>query len=237
METQSKSQKLSGIISKWAQKLDEIEGWKEWNHKKFQATMRAWDSDSSECPEEFVFPEKIDHQHSVIMSYLELSKSLESLKNLEYYFSKFNFRGSSISRYQHLRYVCELYFGRFYEFRERLKKFFDNLKKVSNLNSDGIGKFIKEYDKRFELEIKERHSIHHNSYFSETKLNKLMILELTFEENNPIYDEVYKLNYKRISKEWVERVRLKSKELDNYLNFIASLIISTCDFLKENKVE
>jgi hypothetical protein len=101
----------------------------------------------------FTFPPEIEKQHAVVYQYIGLQQTVETLKECEYYFRRYPFRGLPVSRASHITNVCEMYFGRFYEFKERLKKYFEAVKAVSPNHNLDIGKFIRQYEKIFDDEL------------------------------------------------------------------------------------
>jgi hypothetical protein len=92
---------------------------REWQQKKIAAAMaRAEGFPLPDALEDFVFADPIAQEHAAIESYFDLTGSLYALRECEYYFRRYPFRGLPVSKHIYLRNMCEMYFNRFYEFRE-----------------------------------------------------------------------------------------------------------------------
>jgi hypothetical protein len=122
----SSDARLQGAVFRWLPKLAKIEGWEDWKRQVTGSTMwfdDPWPSDE-EAVGDFKLPEDLDLQHAVVVKYFALHSTLVSLRDCEYYFRRYPFGGLPVQRHDHLRYICEMYFGRFYEFKERSKECF-----------------------------------------------------------------------------------------------------------------
>ncbi len=83
-----------------------------------------------QIPEEFRFSDEIERKHNVIMLYINLQNALTSLQDVEYYFRRYPFHDLPVSHNDHITRVCEMYFGHFYEFSERMKKYLNALNEI-----------------------------------------------------------------------------------------------------------
>ena len=143
----------------WTKKLDEIQGWREWKRQQLHATLAVddpWPGDEKTKLGDFRLPEETDREHAVVMSFYGLVTSLSSLRDCQYYFRRFPFRGLPVSQHDHLRYTCEMYFGRFYEFKERMKVASDAVHAALPGVRVPFCDLIKHFCKHFEPELRER---------------------------------------------------------------------------------
>ena len=109
---------MSEAVRTWIVKLDDNPAWIEWKRKHVAHTL--YFGESSETPDnlgDFVFPPMVEKQHAIVFGYLGLEQTAWSLKECEYYLRRYPFRGLPVTRHGHMTNVCEMYFGRFYEFR------------------------------------------------------------------------------------------------------------------------
>jgi hypothetical protein len=133
--------------------LDDYPGWREWRRKRIGHTLHFDDqfpADFEKFEDEFKFSDEVEKQHAVVIQYLGLVDAVSSLKDCEYYFRRYPFRGLPVTRDSHITNVCEMFFGRFYEIKERLKEYFNAVSAVAPRHSLGIGPFIKAYEKEFD---------------------------------------------------------------------------------------
>lgn len=220
----------------WMKKLDEVPGWREWNRQKLRATLSVddpWLGDEKIKLNHFQLPEPINREHAVVMSYYGLVTSLSSLRDCEYYFRRYPFRGLPVSHHDHLRYTCEMYFGRFYEFSERIKVASDVVHAALPGTKVPFGDLIKNFGKRFKAELKERNSVHHNDRFEDIRLDNIgIIFTAAAGENEPTHlMRRMRNSYREATREWAERVRRRSKHVEEYLEAVATLMLDHCTFL------
>ncbi|RDC60856.1 hypothetical protein HME9302_02072 [Alteripontixanthobacter maritimus] len=68
------------------------------------------------------FTAEVDRQHKAILAYLSLAQSLYTLQPCKFYLRRHPFAVLPMSEEDHIRNMCEMYFNRCYEFKERLKR-------------------------------------------------------------------------------------------------------------------
>jgi hypothetical protein len=229
---------LDAAIGIWMKKLDDVAGWREWNRQKFRATLAVddpWPGDEKVKLGDFPLPEPISREHAVVMSYYGLVTSLTSLRDCEYYFRRYPFRGLPVSHHDHLRYICEMYFGRFYEFSERMKVASDAVHAGLLGTQVPFGNVIKAFGKHFKSELKERNSVHHNDRFEDIRLDNIAIISVVAsgKAERPELKRRMRSSYREATREWAERVRRRSMEVEVYLEAVASLILDHCIFLSD----
>ncbi len=220
----------------WIKKLGEVAGRQDWNRRRMRATLAVddrWPGDEKIIVGDFTLPEPIEREHAVVMSFYELAASLQSLRDCEYYFRRFPFRGLPVSHHDHLRYTCEMYFGRFYEFSERMKVASKAVKCALPGTEVPFGDLIKRFGKRFDPEIKKRNSVHHNVRFEDIRLDNIALIfaAASRKDGHPRHRRRMQSSYREATREWAERVCQRSKHVEEYLEAVATLRLSHCAFL------
>jgi hypothetical protein len=220
-------------ISSWMETLEQLPGWKEHRSKRFSHTLYYEDPFfTKEPPGDFPLPEEIVAQHDVVMTYLGVSQSLNVLKQTEYYFRNYPFRNREVSKFDHLTNTCEMYFSRFYEMKERLKKHFKALTAAAPQYTIEVGPFIKEFEKAFDSELRARNGIHHHGRFEDLALDRIFLTESIAASRGAGWRREHNADYRRLSKEWAERVRQSGVRLDAFMEAVARVTLDTCSFLK-----
>jgi hypothetical protein len=234
----SADDRLQAAIGRWLPKLKTVHGWDEW--KRQMLSHALWFDDEfpgrEQSSSEFELPEGLDCEHAVVMSYYALHSTITSLRDCEYYFRRYPFGGLPISKHEHLRYICEMYFGRFYEFRSRTKECFKAVNALAGpVTRLELGQFIKAFDKEFDAEIRERNKVHHHNRFEDIAIDNLMMTALAAVDapTGSAWKRRNDAFYRRASREWAERVVKRSSKLEEYLNAIAEAILASCPFLGE----
>lgn len=230
--------KMQQSIRAWSKLLNEHPGWRDWQRNRVGHTLHFDDAFSApveRLPKEFEFPREIGFQHSIVMQYLALLEAIEALRECEYYFRRYPFYGLPVSRYNHFKNSCEMYFARFYEFRERLKAYLNTLKSIPHGTNLDVGRFVKLYDKDFDAEIRERNQINHHRRFEDLALDRLLLLSLvaTRPEDKGWRREL-RSAYRTAANEWVQRVRRRAVRLDQYMEVVAEITLARCLFLSIN---
>ena len=225
---------MQQALGNWIRKLDDVQGWREWKRAQIGYTLRF---DDEILPAEpalgnFEFDGKIDKQHAVLMAYLELVSTLNSLRDVEWYFRRFPFSSAPVTKDSHLRHSCELYFAKFYQFRERLKKLSTAVKEAVPDNNLDFGRFIKSYDLEFDAEIRERHGMHHNAGFDDVGISRIALFEtLSLADDFPFAVEAQREHYRKASREWAARCRRRAVSMSKFLDAVAVSLLDVCPFL------
>lgn len=233
--------RMSSAIAAFVKALDDYPGWREWNRGKFGHTLHfdeGWRT--NDRPASFEFDDATDKQHAVIMRYFSLLQTPSELRDLEFYFRRFPYAGTPITRYAHLSNSCELYFGRFYQYKERLKAVFDAVEAAVGGHGLAIGKFIKSFDKEFDPEIRERHSIHHRERFEDIEISRLFLIENVILSNPKRagmgWDKEQKRYYRLAGQVWGKRCLDQADRLDIFTEAVAEALLKVCPFLKPGDV-
>ena len=210
--------------------LDSTPGWKEWRRAKVAYTLRHDEPDAAKwrdlVPEEFMFPPDLEKRHAVLIAYLELAEGVGALKDCEFYFRRFPFRGLPLSRKTHLTYACEMFFNRFYEIRSRIKNALNSVNVLIAPRKVDVGAFLKLYDKTFDAELRARNSTHHHDRFADVTIDRLFLTETVglAEDASPSLRNAQRQEYRALAKWWVDRVRKKSKTMQQFLDAVANAI-------------
>lgn len=153
----SSRETLHLAIGVWMRELDTYPGWKAWRKGRFAITLydkHIPHTGDPHRPSEFVFSPELDQQHDLVTQYLGIEQAVFALRDCEYYFRRFPFRGLPVHKHTHLTYMCEMFFNRFYELKERIKRYLNALAKLA-LNH-------KRFEKEFDQELRERNGVHHH---------------------------------------------------------------------------
>ena len=231
-------------ICKWMNDLRDYPGWREWNRGKI---WRIWSydaMDSGQIPRhdsQFTFSDEVAEQHSVIMRYLELLRIIDALKECEFYFRRYPFRDLPVTRSNHLINICEMYFSRCYQFKERLKEYFEAVNNVvSTKDVDTVKNFatnlFKVYDKEFKEELKARNIIHHNERFEDIEIDRIALREVLSGTVEFDIEQQEQLNeYRKATRYWVRQVQVSGIKMDACLECLAELTLECCKFLSDTE--
>lgn len=227
-------QEILEAIGEWIRKLEDYPGWQEWKRSQIGYTLNFDDEfmPSEMVLEEFKFSPEIEREHAVVSSYMELLTTTNALRDVEWYFRRYPFSQAPISRESHLRYCCEMYFGRFYQFRERLKRLSNAVSHAAPSHKLDFGKFIKSFDQEFDQEIRARHGVHHHEAFDDVAISRVALLELTDQsDSRGLRRSAYQAYYRKTAKEWAERTKRRSGKLDQFVEAVATALLKECPFL------
>lgn len=234
MEDTARDRMLNAIRA-WSNDLEDYPGWKEWRRRRFGHTLYFDDqflTPVEKVEDDFQFSDEVEKQHDVVIQYLGLQEAVNSLKECEYYFRRYPFRGLPVTRHNHITNVCEMYFGRFYEFRERLKKYFKAVSVVVPKHRFDVGGFIKMFDKVFDQELRTRHSVHHHRRFEDVAIDRVFLTEsLSAIHAKKGWKREHLTAYRKLANEWAQRVRRRGAKMDEFLEAIAVATLANCSFL------
>lgn len=227
-------EQISSAIRDWLHKLQEYPGWREWKGSQIGYTLNFDDEfmPPEKHVEEFMFSPEMEMEHAVVTSYMELLSTANALHDVEWYFRRYPFSRTPVTRESHLRYCCEMYFSRFYQFRERLKVLSKAVKSAVPDHGLDFGKFIKTFDKEFDQEIRARHGVHHHEAFDDVAISRITLLELTkpSDDREP-RKQAYQSHYRKTANEWASRTKRRSKILDEFVVAVADALLRACPFL------
>jgi hypothetical protein len=135
---------LFATIIKWMDKNLSSDEFKKFKRQQIGYVLsEEWERElgiADPYPEPFSFSEQITKEHDLISAFFHLKQAQIMLSQCEYYFRRFPFRDLPVPRDDHIRNMCEFYFGCFYIMRSRLKEVLNKLKIVIPNTSVNIGK-------------------------------------------------------------------------------------------------
>ena len=172
------------------------------------------------------FDPTMEREDAVLASYLALSSISESLKQCEFYFRRYPFRDLPVSRTDHLRNICEMYFNRVYQFKERLKITLNLLKDLCGVTHDErFGVLIRAFEKALDWELRQRNATHHTKRFEYDAIDQLGLIDILrlsdMAEVLPSQDVIYRQE----ANKWVKRVRSRSEALGNVVAVAGSYVL------------
>jgi hypothetical protein len=234
--TELASARMLNAIDRLIARLNATPGWRE---AKVASLVAAMDLDGilSEPSDErkpIALPPEMDVQHAVVTRYLELCDLVLSVKSCEYYFRRFPFNGLPVTRHEHLSNICELYFSRIYQFKERLKNLVDAVDVSAPRHGIQFGPFIKRFAKEFDQEIRERNQIHHFQKFVDLDIERVFLTgmhDMVFPNGG--WKAEQRAYYRKVAKEWAQRVRNRGARLDEFLEAVAEALLQGCPFLAD----
>lgn len=231
---------MSSAIGNWLIKLQNYPGWEDWKRSSLNHTLFYDYTPNDEKPNapEFIFSKDIDRERKILLSYMNIVETVNSFNDIEWYFRRYPFSGTPISRHKHIIYCIEMYFSRFYQFKERLKKLLNILKNEFPDHKIDISTFIKQFDSYFNKEIQMRHTIHHHDGFEDIETQKIFLTE-TLSKGN-LGDYIHKehlSHYRKTANSWASRVRRESKRLNMFIDAVAILLFKICPFIDDTEHE
>lgn len=230
----SSREQLHLAIGVWMRELEAYPGWKAWRKAKFALTLYDDGIPSAvhaSHPSEFVFSPEIDRQHDLIMQYFGIEQAVFALRDCEYYFRRFPFRGLPVHKHTHLTYMCEMFFNRFYELKERLKRYLNALAKLAPKHRIEIGPFLKTFEKEFDQELRERNGVHHHGRFEDLAIDRIFISHTVAERHDGWARESERY-YRQAVREWTARARRRSAKAEQFVEAAAQVTLDVCGFLK-----
>lgn len=232
-QTPNYSEKMIDIFAALLIQMDEVPGWREWQQGKLQFTLNhddpSYKSAEIGIAREFLFPIELENRHAVVMQYFELRKAVENFKNIQYYFRRYPFGDLPITYNEHLTFVCEAFFSKFYEIRGRIKNTLNALNRLDPANDQRLGEIIKLYDKAFDFELRQRNRIAHHAVFEDVELSRLSLAETLSmaPKNLGKWRPETQQEYRSIARGWVKRVRRKSEYLAQFVELVEKRIVNS----------
>lgn len=225
---------MRNAIRLWMTDLEGYPGWKEWQRRKFNRTLHFGDPfalTEDDDPEEFKFDEVTEREHEVVLGYLELEDTVNSFKECEFYFRRYPFWRLPVTKHAHLTNISEMYFSRFYEFRERVKRYLNKLKLFNDIDIKSV---LKQLGHLFKEELRARHGIHHQRRFQDLAIDQVHLTGVLSEslDRDLGWDREHLVAYRRVSREWANRVRRKGVMMDLILDALAGASLNSCSFLR-----
>ncbi|MHC8494423.1 hypothetical protein ACTU44_17165 [Thalassospira sp. SM2505] len=236
---QNAREKLDIVVHKFLQDLSSYPGWEDWQRGKVRYTIAShpdfseFEGDSSP----FEFEEPIKQKHDVLLQYLGLVRAADALAETEYYFRRFPFRELPVSRSNHIVNICELYFTRFYQLCERIKKYLNALNLLADKTKVDTGSTVKQVKKIFDHELRSRNRITHHETFSSAEIDLLALYESRLVGSDKGLQKEVTYLYRKITSDWATRVKRKVEIVTSILEVIASATLEVGDFEIKSDIE
>jgi hypothetical protein len=230
---------MTNGIRNWMTGLESYPGWREWRRGRIAYTLYFDDPfpiSRDERPSEFKFADPVEKEHAVVIQYLGLEECVNSLKECEYYFRRYPFRNTPVTRYNHISNVCEMYFGRFYQFKERLRNYFDAVQAAAPTHNLDVGQFIKLFNKEFDAEMRARNSAQHHQRFEDVAIDRIFLtgsIDATREDRG--WRQEHLKAYRKSANEWAQRVRRRAARMEEFLEAVAGATLNVCPFLSKDQ--
>lgn len=201
--------------------------------------------DPSALPDEPLTPTE-ELEAAVMSGFVSVMRMLSSIRECEYYFRRYPFRGLPVSRSDHLRNCCEMLFDRIAQMRDRLKIALNAIKKQQPTKDIAVGSILKAFEKTFRPVLKLRNQVHHHDRFSDLAVSQLELAELLHvaealkpkedrDDDSPLpWSELLdgKTLYQRAARKWVKHVKGYESAAEKFVELIAQLILDECAFIE-----
>src|SRR4051794_8887827 len=171
-----KTDELLAAIAGWTRPLIEHPAFHQLARAKI-GSARDWEDglpSRRDRIREVILPEPLAAQHDAVMQFYYLWTAAERLKQVEFYFRRYPFRGNKVGRHEHLENICAMFFSSFYIFEERLRCYLNAVNKVTSPSRIDVGEVLKVYRKRFKGELRERHSVTHVAPFDDAAIQAVL---------------------------------------------------------------
>lgn len=236
---QSAKSKMETVVSEFLGDLSCYPGWNDWQRSKARYVLATHpdfpDHDFDISP--FNFSEPIKQKHEVPLQYLELVRAADALAETEYYFRRYPFRDLPVSRCNHIVNICEMYFSRFYQLCERLKKYLNALNTLATKTHVDVGNTIKQIKKTFDHELRHRNTITHHETFSSRETDLLWLYESQLQDSDQDLKMEVRYLYRQITRDWARRVRQKMEVVDPLIESVAKATLEIGDFDIKGDIE
>jgi hypothetical protein len=227
---------LQNRIGQWLTQIIEYPGYGEWKNKQLMQTLLEGLIPDMEydSPPDFDFSADVKQQVDLVQGYHAIISTMHGVRECEFYFRTYPFRGKNISREAHLRTCCELFLSRVYQFKKRWLRQLKWLGRRTQPKGLSIKSLEEDFDARFGKLVAERNKIHHEQEYSDIQTQALGLGDLlSVTQGTPDWMRVSRGSYLRIRRGWVKTVRNTADQLDLFVGVVATLMLTRCRFLPE----
>lgn len=180
---------------------------------------------------------QFEKQWEILVEFLELHTVYESIRDSEFYFRRYPFRNKEVTKYNHFKYITEMFNYRIYEFKEKMKKLLTHIERYIKRGKLNIKEIDKGFEKRFKSILEARHYTTHKGNFRSLESDALWVTNLishTGISSSKGWESVYNQAYRRETRRMAEKVNKVTKIIEEYLKSISDFMIENCDFLKDD---
>ena len=185
--------------------------------------------ESSDFDEKGTLPQEVEDQRMLIVEYITLSLMIEEIQQCEYYLRRFPFRGLPVDRSSHVTNVCEMYFNKCYQFKDRFKRYLNTLK--TQVPGFEVGAVIRRYSRTFDRELRARNAIHHRERFSDLTIEKIFLYERLLTDV-----AVRNYEYRRATSFWIREIQSTVLRLNQIVEEVAKTTLEGVSFLSQFNV-
>lgn len=170
-----------------------------------------------------------ERSYAFIMSFLGLAQMANCVEQCQFYFRRFPFRGLGVSRSDHLRNCCEMYFDRIVQYRDRLKKSLNLCREEATIDSAEVTRLLKIFDRAFSWEHRQRNQTHHHDRFDYVELNQLGMVELIGKELSDEFQWMLnpKRLYRKAANQWVKRIKSRAENLHKLTEHVCGIMLES----------
>lgn len=236
IETENSKKVWPLLADFFKNKTFKVPGFKDFKEKRIKDALFPDDNEVIDSPYIFPFPKEYEVQHVALEAYVALYQSIMDLSDYQYYFRRFPFKEGDISKHNYIRITCENYLSAFYVIKERLKNYFNKMKEAGCISNESAGLIIRNFEKRFDHELRQRNSKHHREDFTSENIKRLSVLKLfapSGEKATEFLDREHRLEFKQYMRQWHDRVILRSQHLSEYLDIASQILIASTSFIHE----
>lgn len=217
-------------ITRWIDHVREYPGFADFQRERFRKILLS-DIGPYEPGEDFRFDSNTDKKQDFCLSYLQLLRASMAIKSVEYYFRRYPFHSLPVSHDEHLSNICELFFSRIYQYREKMKNTLNHANKVQK-GAISVGPAVRAFDRIFDRELRERHQVHHRVRYEDIDIERLGLLDtLSITEKRAELKEEIGFQYRKVCRVRVKRVRSRSRVIDEITNQISAHFNANLAFL------
>jgi hypothetical protein len=185
-----------------------------------------------------VSPETLSPQQrceaNIIEGFIGLYTQVETIRECQYYFRRYPFRGLHFSRAKHLTNCCEMYFDRIVQFRDRMKTLLNAIKRAAPQAPVPVARMLRLFDKIFAFEIRNRNHTHHHGRFDTDEIRQLGLIhilsvgERTANFSAGIEDDLFR----KAARGWVKSIQQAVDLVEQFVDQAALIILDVCEFVQ-----
>ena len=218
--------RMSIATREWTREFHERNPiWKEYIREKLSNILL----ETTDFEKKGTLSQETENQRALVVGYITLSVMIEDIQKCEYYLRRFPFRGLPVDRSSHVTNICEMYFNKCYQFKDRFKKYLNTLKaQVPGLE---VGPVIKKYNQIFKQELKTRNTIHHKERFSDLTIEKIFLNERILTDQ-----AIGDYEYRRATRFWILEIQSTVLILNQIVEAVAEITIKRVSFLSQFNV-
>lgn len=222
------------MITAWLTRLLEYPGFRDWKAEvaRRQITFALLPRGPVDPYGDFEFDRETLREHDVVAGYMRLLGAANDCRTTKHYFQRYPFRNLQVSREEHVRTCCELYFSRVYQFHERLNRLLVWIARRTEPKGLDVDHLKKVFKDQLGVELEARHRIHHEAAYSDFEIDALRATDLLSIADGD-YPRMSDANYRSVTRQWGQRVDATADKLDFWVGVVAVLMLVRCRFLAD----